>query len=121
MQKLFFCPFRLPNIERFMILFAKETSKMTKYSLLFTVVILSLSTVSSAELPRAGKPLDIEPVWLDSPRKSMFPRSNKPSQTISIFDTRDIDYEDVLLAVTAQGLINRDIPKLYLYVKKTRR
>jgi hypothetical protein len=75
--------------------------------------VLVCTSVSMAGF-NLGESQMLDPVWPSKTEKSLFPRSKTPADIIYVFSTKGLDYNDVALAVTAQGIINKDIPQLYL-------
>lgn len=62
---------------------------------------------------RLGMLGPFEPVWLPEPRPSLYPHSASPEAPLRVFDARGAtDQRTNLLLVTAQGVINRERPRL---------
>ncbi|MCX5634786.1 MAG: GxGYxYP family putative glycoside hydrolase [Planctomycetota bacterium] len=81
------------------------------------VAVLAYTSLSMAGYD-IGKSEMVEPVWPSMTAKSLFPRSKKPADTVYVLDIRGLDYNDIALATTAQGIINKDVPHLYIYIPK---
>lgn len=89
---------------------------MRTFSILLLVLIAILAT-SSICMGKAQSS-DAEPVWSDISRQYLFPQSNPPADTVYVLDAFNAGLEDAMLVCTAQGVINRDVPQLYVYTKK---
>ncbi len=55
--------------------------------------------------------------WIEN-RDSVLSRSAKPAENVYVFDAFGVDQRTKTLLNTAQGMINRDQPKLYLILQK---
>ena len=75
-----------------------------------TVVLLFILLITSALSAKAN----LEPVFLKDPPSTVFPRSGKPAPLMYLFDTLKCDRHTKTLIATAQGIINRNTPQLYL-------
>lgn len=51
-------------------------------------------------------------------RPSLYPRTPRPAEKLYLFDSRACDDRTKILVSTAQGLINRESPRLYVFYKK---
>ncbi len=83
-------------------------------------ILLFVILVFSTGLFGMGKTCNDEEfkvVWPEQ-RDSIYPRSAKPADTVYLFDAFDVDQKTKTLINTAQGIINRGQPKVYLVLKK---
>jgi len=85
-----------------------------KYLIVVLLLAISLSAICEEEW-KQPESMMAKPVWSDVNRKSMFPQANPPADIIYALDISTIDVNDRILLTTAQGLINRDTPQLFLY------
>ena len=53
--------------------------------------------------------------WQPRPHNRVFPQASKPSDTLVALDITKLDHDEVMLATTLQGVINRKQPRIYLY------
>ena len=58
--------------------------------------------------------------YLDNFPDTIFPRSAEPAATVYVFDARRCSREDKTLLATLQGVVNSDIPQLYLILSNNR-
>jgi hypothetical protein len=59
-----------------------------------------------------------KPLWPDLANQSLFPKSAPPADVVWHFNGRHLSPEDAVLMTTAQGVINSEIPQLYVSVTK---
>ncbi len=74
--------------------------------------------ITSCFLIISSNLLAAEPVFLDRPLESLYPRSEKPAEVLDVYDAFHVDGKTKVLLTTAQGIINKDKPGLYLILKK---
>ena len=55
-----------------------------------------------------------KPIFSDISRDRLFPRAKAPADTVYYLDVADLDFEEKSFITTAQGVINRKLPQLYL-------
>jgi hypothetical protein len=79
----------------------------------YLVVLLFCESVLFAKYD-LGESQNYTPVWSNVQAGRMFPKSKPPTDTIYLFDVRDMDYNDMALATTTQGLINRQRAQVYV-------
>jgi len=82
------------------------------------ILIALLLIVFTGCSSRCHKSSGTEPVWSDISREHLFPPSNPPADTVYVLDIFDESREDAMLACTAQGVINKETPQLYVCTKK---
>ena len=87
---------------------------MTRITFFTVLITIAVAAVCVGETEFPFEPLEADPVWLNGSRESVFPRSPKPADTVYTFDISKVDVNDRILLTTAQGLINKIEPQLFL-------
>jgi hypothetical protein len=100
------CEFNIISIIRKWATMHLKNLRLVSFLLVSAVLIFCVDIFAAEQ--------ELKPVFLDKLPETIFPRSAKPSDPLYVYNAMDCDEHAKTLLTTSQGIINRDIPQLYL-------